>query len=646
MSSIQEARKCARYCLLMLLLCLGIALPGCGRCRDTESRPAEAADLSKTEETGPDPAYFRPGLLPIQKMRWDSIPPNRHSEFSFGTRLYPAQEPDDPDSGRPEIWRNEAPGLQGSFASVEKKYPRSAPPGIETSRRIKLSGWKGERIYSQLLLWSSSEISQVRWKTSSFAGGGMELPAGDCLKVNFVRYVLADDGSQEGRGAPPDQRSLMPDVLEDFDRFDLPARSVRPLWISVQIPQEAEAGEYRADITVEAENAESLTFTIELEVLPRTLPPPSEWSFQLDLWQNPWAVARYHHVRPWSPEHWSLLKPLTQMLAQAGQKCITTTIVSRPWGGQTLDAYESMVEWTRLNDGTWRYDYSVFDRYVEFCMEQGIKEQINCFTVLSWSGYSYFDEQSAEYKTLSCAVGSPEYREHWRPFLSDFARHLKEKGWFERTVFGIDEAPLEQMRKIIDFLRADAPELKIGLTGEYLAEINDDVYHWCFFIDQQVSAEVLRERRSLHRPSTFYVCCGPALPNTFTFSPPVEAAWLGWYAAARGFDGFLRWAYNSWPLDPLVDSRYISWPAGDCFLVYPGPRSSIRFERLREGVQDYEKIRLLKEELAKTALTSDREKLEKLTAFLMAISYSSSAGPDYYLNTVNQGKALLEELSR
>ena len=28
-------------------------------------------------------------------------------------------------------------------------------------------------------------------------------------------------------------------------------------------------------------------------------------------------------------------------------------------------------------------------------------------------------------------------------------------------------------------------------------------------------------------------------------------------------------------------------------MIYPGPRSSIRFERLREGIQDYEKIHIL-----------------------------------------------------
>ena len=56
----------------------------------------------------------------------------------------------------------------------------------------------------------------------------------------------------------------------------------------------------------------------------------------------------------------------------------------------------------------------------------------------------------------------------------------------------------------------------------------------------------------------------------------------------------LRWAYNSWPADPQVDSRYGNWMAGDTYLVYPYNRSSIRFERLIDGIETAEKVRALR----------------------------------------------------
>ena len=85
----------------------------------------------------------------------------------------------------------------------------------------------------------------------------------------------------------------------------------------------------------------------------------------------------------------------------------------------------------------------------------------------------------------------------------------------------------------------------------------------------------------------------------FTFSPPAENTWISWYAAAEGFTGYLRWAYNNWTRATLQDTRYRTWPGGDCYQIYPGPRTSIRFEKLIEGIQDFEKIRILKEQFIK-----------------------------------------------
>ena len=61
-------------------------------------------------------------------------------------------------------------------------------------------------------------------------------------------------------------------------------------------------------------------------------------------------------------------------------------------------------------------------------------------------------------------------------------------------------------------------------------------------------------------------------------------------------DGYLRWAFNSWVPEPCLDSRNPKWFSGDTHLVYP-EGSSIRFERLVEGIQAYEKIRLLRPSL-------------------------------------------------
>ena len=43
----------------------------------------------------------------------------------------------------------------------------------------------------------------------------------------------------------------------------------------------------------------------------------------------------------------------------------------KPWNGQTYDYFESMVTWTKKVDGTWAFDYGVFDKWVEMTVTDG-----------------------------------------------------------------------------------------------------------------------------------------------------------------------------------------------------------------------------------------------------------------------------------
>lgn len=119
-------------------------------------------------------------------------------------------------------------------------------------------------------------------------------------------------------------------------------------------------------------------------------------------------------------------------------------------------------------------------------------------------------------------------------------------------------------------------------------------------------------RAQAGRTLAFYQPCSDVQPNTFLFSPPAEAAWIGWYAAANGFDGYTRQHYNSWGQRPLQDARGPKRPAGFYSMAYPDGRSSVRMERLVEGIQDFEKIKILQQRFEQTNNVVQREKLQKL----------------------------------
>ena len=536
---------------------------------------------------------------------------------------------------RLNVWKQVPERLQGAFGSVDERYGRHDVPVTNDGNRCSVVAWRGERVNAQLVLWTSTGAKQVRVSSTPLVNEvGHGLPA-SAVKLRFVRYVLA-------------KGKLVADVLDTTPRLDIEKRTVRPVWVSVDVPADAQPGVYHGQLRVTAAGGSALAFEVDVEVQPMRLPPPAEWAFHLDLWQNPYAVARYHRVEPWSKDHDALLRPQLRLLADAGQKCVTATIIHDPWVSQTYDPHESMVEWIRDADEKWRFDFSVFDHYVELCMACGIDRQINCYSMVPWIGtIRYLDAKTGDYVRERARLGSPQYETLWRTFLAAFSAHLKQKGWLDRTCIAMDEIPLKRMLPFIAFVEKAAPGLKLALAGKYHPELKDRIHDWCLFISPPLAPAVAQARVTKGLPTTFYVCCGPGRPNTFTFSPPAESAWLGWYAAAQGYSGFLRWAYNSWTAAPLHETFYPakSWAAGDCFLVYPGPRSSIRFERLREGIQDYEKIRILRAALRKRDRDRARDGLKRLDAALSRFTYAEACKRPAS-EVVQAGKELLAEISR
>ena len=66
-----------------------------------------------------------------------------------------------------------------------------------------------------------------------------------------------------------------------------------------------------------------------------------------------------------SEEHMRLLLPYNKVLADLGQKTITTTLIDEAWNQQTYDRFRSCVQATKRADGSWAYDYTLFDKIVK-----------------------------------------------------------------------------------------------------------------------------------------------------------------------------------------------------------------------------------------------------------------------------------------
>ena len=504
-----------------------------------------------------------------------------------------------------DAWCKQSKVPHFEWGTTSTRYAKWRIPSELKGKIWKTRGWRGERVNAQAVLYDIKDLKDVRLQVSDLKCGRNIIPS-EALSTYFVRYVMTDELNKDGKGGCGDRSdrtawdsSLVADPLDIIEVKQVKACTVQPIWLTVQIPQNTPAGIYKGTLGVFGSNLTPLKLSVQVEVLDRVLPDPKDWKFHLDLWQNPYAVARYHKVPLWSKEHFKVMLPLMKRLACAGQKVITATIMHKPWNGQTQDPFNSMVGKTKRLDGSWSYDYTVFDNWVNFMMKEvGIDKQINCYTLIPWNlQFDYYDQASNSVKFLHIAPGDREYTEYWMSFLVDFARHLKAKGWFDKTTIAMDERGLEAMKIALKIIKQADPEFKVSLAGYYHPEIEALLYDYCLPFGYNFPPNIKQKREKNEWKSTVYTCCTEAKPNLFTFSSPEEATWLGWHVAANGFDGYLRWAYNSWTEDPLRDSRFHTWAAGDCYLTYPGGRSSIRMEKLIEGIQDYEKIWILRNEL-------------------------------------------------
>lgn len=486
--------------------------------------------------------------------------------------------------------------------------------------------WRGEKVFAQAVVSSEEELKDVRLSVSDLRNG-KSLIGAENIRLQFVSYVVSDllDTTKYGQCGSREDKSkwgevLVADVLDINDSMTVPAGRKQPVWMTVSVPSDARPGKYSGKLTITSSNAKARSLNVELTVADHVLPPARDWAFHLDLWQNPYSVARYENVPLWSDAHFEAMRPVMKMLADAGQKSVTTTIMNRPWNGQTEDAFGSMVTKIRRIDGTWLYDYTIFDRWVEFMFSLGIDRQINCYSMIPWAlQFDYIDQATSSPATFQAAPGSEEYNEYWGAFIADFARHLKAKGWFEKTMIAMDERPLESMQAVLGLIRKVEPAFKISLAGNYHEPVIYDIVDFSetFSGKQEFPESAKAKRKELGLTTTFYTCCAEAHPNMFVISNPDEAAWLGWFAQAEGYDGYLRWAYNSWTLDPLTDARFRTWPAGDCFVVYPGGRGSVRFSKLVEGIQDFEKVRILR---SRWQETGNEAKLGQLTGILKSFT--------------------------
>ena len=128
----------------------------------------------------------------------------------------------------------------------------------------------------------------------------------------------------------------------------------------------------------------------------------------------------------------------------------------------------------------------------------------------------------------------------------------------------------------------------------------DDIDIWCFQIDSfdQAKMDGLK-RRGMEIWMYVSSPAGKTSPNFVIDADSMDYRIVPWLCWKYDIKGLLYWCVNWWPfVDPFEDTNNTQWGQnGNGLLYYPGPEGpipSLRLEVLRDGLEDYEYLYLLK----------------------------------------------------
>ena len=504
-------------------------------------------------------------------------------------------------------------GLWG--ASSGQKVSRQRPLPQAKGQALLIRAARDEREAAQLVVRPARRLSGLRATPQDLRGPeGARIAAGQ-IEILRVAYVpVAQPSDYRGTAA------LWPDPLPPLDRpIDVPANTNQPLWVRVHVPPGAPAGWYTGVIELQAEGF-SAQVPVQVEVydfeLPRRMTCTTAFGF------SPEEVFRYQKLS--DPRERRMV--LDQYLKNFSAHRIS------PYDPAPLDHFE--VKWSPTVKPS--FSWQAWDR----AMSRAIDTLgFNSFRlpVLGLGSGTY--QNRTEPKLQGFGEKSPQYREGLRAYLGALEQHLAQKGWLDEAyVYWFDEPEPKDYAFVTGGfakLKAHAPRIRRMLTEQVEPALIGGPNIWCALTPEYDAAAVV-QRQQAGDSFWWYVCTSPKAPyaGLFIDHPATEMrVWL-WQTWQRHLQGVLVWQTNYWtsdaaypdrPQNPYADpmswvSGYstekgnkLPWGNGDGRFLYPpeaaasgqahepvlsGPVDSIRWEMLRDGIEDYEYFVMLKQGLA------------------------------------------------
>jgi hypothetical protein len=511
--------------------------------------------------------------------------------------------------GDTDVWWCESPW----------KVARSRAVPTQTSVAAELAAARNDFEAVQVVVRPQRKLTGLSATALPFSGsGGATIPASH-VKILQVYYHFVQQPT-DATGV----RDWWPDALPPLSEpLDVAAGENQPLWVLVHVPSDARPGDYTGSVRLQAEGW-SAEVPLRLHVWDLALPERNHLETAFGF--SPGEAFRYHQARTETDKR-QLLDLYFRSFAEHRIS---------PYDPVPLDDIQVRFH-TEAKPPRAEFDFTAFDRAFSRAVED-FRFTGYRLPVHGMGGGTFHSRQDPELAGFT--ENTPEYQALFANYVSQLEQHLREKNWLDKAyVYWFDEPDpkdYEFVTRGMERLQRHAPGLRKMLTEEPNDALAAPVDIWCPISNQYEPAAAERHRARGER-FWWYVCTGPKAPycTLFIDHPATELrVWL-WQTWQRKVAGILVWESNYWtssaafpdaPQDPYADPMgYVSgystprgvkryWGNGDGRFIYPpraarvpgaegeqpvlaGPVSSIRWEMLREGIEDYEMLYLLRERL-------------------------------------------------
>ncbi|NLW50868.1 MAG: hypothetical protein GXY85_08530 [Candidatus Brocadiaceae bacterium] len=542
-----------------------------------------------------------------------------------------------PNARRPEgfqVWNKDhlAPGFVIDWADR-----------TEPLRPVSLAGARNGAFSRTLMVGSDRAIEGLTVRVSDLEGPGGVIPA----SAVRVRYAVpwGDNGSLRARSSmgyvDAELGCLLetaPDVIPPTPSAtsrELVQGAVTAVWLTVQVPRDAAADTYRGTVTVSAAGQTPVDVPLELRVCDWTLADPQDFHVWTEIVQSPDTLALEYETPFWSERHWELIGQSFRLVRDSGTRIVYVPLIAQ----SNLGNAESMVRWLRNEDGSYDYDFSVMDRYLDTAEANLGPLKMVVFPV--WEAYmarkddfqgrgyhKQFMETNGRFAGNTGPVvtvldratgqtenvvlpwfGEPGTHETWTPLFDQLRSRLAARGLDDKMLIGMmnDACPSEQD---VAFLAQVAPGIRwaVAAHGTYVKA--DFGYRAIVYVRTGHEKSLMGWKQS-------EVLAYFNRDNRLESQEPALWRTLPTFALAGSWRGVGRIGGDFWKVirnkrgerSGRVPERYpqSNWRNLDIYTAVLAPTErgvavTTRYEHLREGVQEGEARVVVERAVADDAL--------------------------------------------